>query len=1031
MKRFCRHDLLIALCALGTAASLHGQMIIKSPKKNSVLEQHRIGVTVLGKPGAKTWLYVNDVPADSGEIRIDGLYDFLNIEVPDGPIELRTEAVGAGNRLFKAVQQLHIVGPPAKLIPNLECVELPADSQSTASLKISIEDAWGKKISRLKSATVKINNGSMVDPDLDSLSAGTQLPVEESRLILKIRAAKAVGREELSVEVGPASLKIPIRYTTPLVPLIVVGSVDAGISVHEIGMKDASVPKFTLADYTHQEYDWRGVPMSGRMAFYAKGSLKKKYLVTASFDSRRTRDNQLFRDLDPNKQYALYGDASSLTYDALTQSKFYGRIERNESFISVGDFNTDFRSTEFAKYDRSFTGFLGKIQQSSHALTGFATLNDRNMKLDEIRGEGISGYYYLSCGRIVINSDKIRIETRDRYHPERVTRFEELVRYQDYDVNYVDGTLMFKQPVSSVDGEGNPVYVIAVYEYQSNSDKSLIGGLRYDGTWMKKVKLGSTLIIEEKNPSNYVLYGVDASIPVLKWLQFKGEFAQTRAADFSMEKQVGSAYSAELKLQPFSALNVGGYYRMVDDDFLNPSQTGSRFEVGAEKYGFDQSLQLGKYGKIQSQFYRQYNQQGTVNENQVRVANASYEYAIGSKTTARLGFEDAERRQSAGDSIQVRNYRSKMIKGQLSHRWGKRLSSTVEHEQNLAEGRTALPTGSSVGLAFDLTEKVQLFVKQRLLNTTEQHTQTLLGIDSRLNKNTQLTGKYEIGGAAGENLSRATIGLKNRWQVYKDLALNLAFESTATMDSLEVPTPDHSAVSVGFEYLPDKPWKSSGKYELRRDDVVNRQVLTLGSEFKILHGLSAIGRLDWTGARYGQSGDDLWNRSECQLGLAYRPEQSDAFNGIAKVQLLSDKNTHVAPKTKLDRLIVSMHGYWEPASRLEFGARFALRRLLDEEIDVFKSTTTTVLVSLRTEYAWKTRWSTGLDMRLTRLYPIGQVKRGAAADVNFLLKQNMQIGLGYVFKGLDDADFSYSEYTYSNFYLLFRMKFSESIFDWK
>jgi hypothetical protein len=498
-----------------------------------------------------------------------------------------------------------------------------------------------------------------------------------------------------------------------------------------------------------------------------------------------------------------------------------------------------------------------------------------------------------------------------------------------------------------------------------------------------------------------------------------------------MEKQVGNAYSAELKVQPVSALNVGGYYRRIENDFLNPSQTGGRFDVGAEKYGVDQSLQLGKFGKIQSQFYRQLNEQGTVNENQVRVANASYEYAIGSKTTARLGFEDAERRQSPGDSIRVRNYNSKMIKGQLSHRWSKRLSTTAEHEQNLAGGRTALPTGSSVSLTFDLTEKVQLFVKERILNTVGRRTQTLLGIDSRLNKNTQMTGKYEIGGASGENLSRATIGLKNKWQVQKDLTLNLAFESTATMDSLEVPTPDHYALSVGLEYLPDKPWKSSGKYELRRDDVVRRQVVSLGSEFKILHGLSAIGRLDWTGARFGRSDGDVWIRSEMQLGLAFRPERNDVFNGIAKLQLLTDKNTHVAPKTTLNRLIVSMHGYWEPASRLEFGARFALRRLLDEEIGQFSSTTTTLLYSLRTEYSWHRRWSTGLDLRLTRLYPVGQVKSGAATDLNFLLKQNMQVGLGYIFKRFDDADFSYSEYSYSNFYLLFRMKFSESIFDWR
>jgi hypothetical protein len=1031
MKSLLRHKLCMLIWVLGGIASLQGQMIIKTPPKGGALEEHRIAVTVIGKAGEKTWLYVNNALADSGEIRIDGIYDFLNVEVPKGPVEIRAEAIGAGKRIFKAVRQVHIVGSPAKLVPSRDFIELPADSQSVASLKIEITDAWGYKIFRLKSATVKINSGSVVEPDLDSLTAGWQLPVQESLLSFTIKAAKSIGREELSVEVNGANLKIPVRYTTPMTPLILVGSLDAAASVYELGQKDQPFPKFTLADYSYQESEWKGVPVSGRLAFYAKGSVLKKYLATMSFDSRRTRDNQLFRDLDPDKQYALYGDASSLTYDAQSQSKFYGRIERNESFVSAGDFNTEFRSTEFAKYDRSFTGLYGKIHWNNQTFTGFATLNDRTMKLDEIRGEGISGYYTLSASRITVNSDKIRIETRDRYHPERVVRSEEKLRFQDYDVNYVDGTLMFKQPVPSVDGEGNPVYIIAVYEYQSDSEKLLIGGLRYEGTWMKKIKWGSTVIVEEQKPSNYYLYGADAAVPISQWLQFKGEFAQTQASDFSQAKQVGNAYSTEVRLQPHSSLNFSGYYRKVEDDFLNPSQTGSRFEVGSEKYGSDNSIQLGKFGKIQSQVYRQFNEQGTVNANQVQVANAFYEYAFSGKTTAKLGYEDAERKQTAQDSIKARNYRSKMLKGQISRRWSKRLSTTIEHEQNLAEGQTAMPTGTAIGLSFDLSEKVQLFLKQRFLTAGKRRTQTVFGIDSRLNKSTQMTGKYEIGGAAGENLSRATIGLKNKWSVRKDLTLNLAFESTATADSLEVPTPDHSALSLGFEYLPDKPWKSSGKYEIRQDKILRKQVVTLGSEFKILQGLSAIGRMESSWASYLKNSDDVWNRSEYQLGAAYRPEQNDAFNGIAKVQLLTDKNTHVAPKTRLDRLIVSMHGYWEPTARLEFGARFALRRLLDEEIGSFSSKTITVLYSLRTEFSWLRRWSTGLDLRLVQMTPVGQSKIGVAADVNYLLKQNMQIGLGYIFKKLDDPDFSYSEYSYSNFYLSLRMKFSEGIFNWR
>ncbi|MBN2103077.1 hypothetical protein JW835_03455 [bacterium] len=1030
MKRLHRHIFFTLVWMTAGLMPLFGQMIIKTPKQNAVIEKRRIAVTVVGRTGAKTWLYVNEALADSGEIRIDGKYDFLNIPVPEGPVELRAEAIGAGSRIYKAIRRVHIVGRPDTLITDQNRINLPADSQSVQNIHVKVQDAWGYAIQRLKTATVMLTKGSLLDTDIDSLSPGCQVPVENSEFVFTLRASSAVGREQVIIKVGDLSHEIPARYTTPLTPLMLVGSLDAAVSAAELGDKKHGTPKFTVADWTHQEGDVSHVPVSGRLAFYAKGALMKKYQVTASYDSRRTKDNQLFRDLDPDQQYALYGDASTLTYDAQTQSKFYGRIERNESFVSVGDFNTEFRSTDFTKYDRSFTGLFSKIHAGRHTFTGFATLNDRTMKLDEIRGEGISGYYYLTGTRITLNSDKIRIETRDRYHPEKIIRSDELVRFMDYDINYVDGTLMFKQPVPSVDSQGNPVYIIAAYERQARSDKSLIGGLRYEGT-VKNLRFGSTLIMEEKEPSNFYMTGLDAELPVTRWLRIRGELAQTRNSDFTETRQTGNAYAAEMDLTPLKSIHLNGYYRSVDDDFSNPSQTGSRFEVGTEKVGTKNSLDLGKAGKIHTELYRQLNDIGTVNEYHVQVANTFYEYAFNKKTTARLGYEDAERKKTGQDSIEVRGYRSKMITGQVAHQWTERLSMEIRHEQNLAKGETTLPTGTSVGAIYALSKKLKLFLKQRFLDTDKRRTQTIFGIDTKVGKRTRITGKYEIGGASGEDLSRATIGLRNQWEVRKDLTLNIALESTATMDSLEVPTPDHNAVSVGIEYLPDRPWKSSAKFELMQDKIVRKHVITLGSEFKVFSGLSAIGRLEYAGANYLDTSDEVWNRGNYQLGVAFRPEQHDMFNGIAKLQLLTDKNTHAAPKTRLDRLITAAHGHWQASPKLGIGFRFALRRLLDEETGFFSSKTTTSLYSIRADYKLHRRWTTAIDMRLVMLSPIGQMKTGASFEAGYLLKKNMLVGAGYIFKQLDDPDFSFTEYNYGNIYLVLRMKFSEDIFNWR
>ena len=1019
------------LLGFTAAQPLYSQMVILSPQENSIHQLHHIAVTVVGKPNEPAWIFVNGQPADSGTIRIDGQYDFLNIPVPDGPVEIRTEATGAQNKRYKAVRHIHIIGPVANLKTSQAEIELPADGKSKCTIHAEIQDAWGYTIGMIKNATIGLKDGSIVDTDLDTLSSGRQIQAVDGKLTFTVQGGEKVGRSQVTIKIMGKMFRIPVRFTTPLPPFMMVGSMDAAVSVYHTDDSTMAEPQFTLADFNETESRIQSVPVSGRMAFYAQGSIFNKYRLTASYDSRRTRDNQLFRDMDPNQQYALYGDASTLTYDAQTQSKFYGKIERNESFLVVGDFNTGLRKTEFTAYDRSFNGLQTQIKAGSHQFKGFATLSDRKMQLDEIRGEGISGYYFLNATQITIYSDKIRVETRDKYHPEIVLRSEEKVRFQDYDINYVDGTLMFKQPVPSIDADGNPVYIVASYEYRSNDDKSVIGGLRYEGTWFKKYKIGSSFFMEEKEPSNYMLYGADAVLPFFSWLEFRGEFAESKSSDFTTSKSRGNALKTELTLKPVKMLTLNGYYRKVDDSFLNASQTGTQFEMGSKKYGASGSVDMGKFGSIRSEWYRQYNKTNTVNENHVRVANATYKYNVSNKTSLQIGYENASRDQVGGqDSLGVRNYNSKMLKGKVTHNWTDKLSTTAEHEQNLADEASTLPTSSSVGIGYKVSDKVKLVAKQRFLSKGERKTQTIMGVESRITKNTSLTGKYEIGGAAGEALNRASIGLRNRWQVRKDLTLNFTLESTATMDSLEVPTPDHSAVSVGFEYLPEKPWKSSGKYEFRKDKTTRKQVFTIGTEFKVLNGLSMISRIEHAHTKYTM-GNDIWIKGNYQLGLAYRPELSDKINSVAKIQYLRDKNTHVVPKIRLDRLIASLHTYYQPTLRLGFAARFALRKLMDEEIGLYNNSTVTSLYALRTEYDISERWFTAFDFRMVTMYPIHQTKVGFAGELGYVFIKDTQIGLGYVFKKLDDQDFSISEYNFSNFYLVLRMKFSEDLFNWR
>ena len=1013
----------ILLSILVLTGALHAQMVILSPPTNSVSTLDRIAVTVVGKAGSDATLYINEEEAAKGTIRIDGIYDFLNVAVPTGPVHIKVEAPGARNRIYSAQRDIHVLGPPKKALPYEDNLSIPADGISQKEISIKLQDAWGYAMTTVKQITVSLTSGTIVDKDIDPLNSGHQVPVKSGVVSFTIQAPETSGEAIIELRINQDFFQFPVRYKVPAEPFILVGTADGNLSVTKSPQENTDLPAIDAMDNYYQ----------GRLAFYAKGAVAEKYRLTMSYDSERDKDNQLFDDIDPNDQYPIFGDASQLTYDAQTRSKLFAKIERDASYALVGDYNTNFAGAEFTAYDRSFNGLLTNYAGKNHSLTSFATLTNRKQKLDEIRGEGISGFYFVTQSDMTKYSDKIRLETRDRYHPEVILKSTDLVRFQDYDINYEQGSLMFKQPVQSTDSRGNPVFIVASYEYQTTRSETPIAGVRYSGKFGSKVDIGSTMIYEERTTSSaYMLYGVNGRVPIARGLTFSGEIAESRTPDGTNTFSNGQAYKTELNFNFLNIFKLDGYYRNVDSSFVNPSQSGSGFDQGgSEKYGTRIGVESQNYGKIGTEFYRQFNRLGTVNENRVEVFSIKYDKSLlTNRGNFTLGYEDAKRERFVADTVGFNNENSQLVSGAFSYKITEKLSSDLAHEQNLGNTNLTKPTNTALGIKYAMNPKLTLFMNYRMLYDSGTKDQVVLGFDSKVTENTELMGKYEIGGAMGDSRNRASIGIKNKWQVRPDLTLNIAYESTATIDSLEVPTPDHDAFAFSFEYLPEMPWKSTGKFEYRRDPTSNKLVLGLGTDIKVIHGLSAIFKLDHMNTSFLNSNDEYQLHGVYQLGMAYRPELTDKFNSVGKIAYLTDRNTHVNPDERLDRFIVSVHGYYQPLRWLELGTRIATRRILDDN-GLLRDRSTTNFISGRAEIDWTLKWSSALDLRYMVITEIGQWQSGASTEIDYLLMKNTQVGLGYIFKNFQDDDFSYLDYQLHNFYIAFHLKFSEDIFNWR
>ena len=273
------------------------------------------------------------------------------------------------------------------------------------------------------------------------------------------------------------------------------------------------------------EFD--SVYTQGRLAYYLKGKIKGKYLLTAAADTNGDELGNLFqgldakdsrqflRRLDPDDYYPIYGDNSTLVEDAPTRGKFFVRLERGDSHVMWGNFKANISGSEFLRNDRALYGAGAVYSPDKVTASGqrktvvslYAAQPGTLPQRDELRGTGGSAYF-LSYQDITSGSETITVEIRDSVTG-RVLERRTLQYGNDYDIDYVQGVILLKQPLASTtsDGEvvrngalgGNLVYLIANYEFTPASGD--VDGYAYGGRaqqWLSdNVRVGVTGMSEE------------------------------------------------------------------------------------------------------------------------------------------------------------------------------------------------------------------------------------------------------------------------------------------------------------------------------------------------------------------------------------------------------------------------------------------------------------------------------------------------------------------------------------------------------
>jgi hypothetical protein len=958
---------------------------------------------------------VNGQLVKKDTVRIDGIADLLNIDVPSGDLEYEARIINRdGSTAMSAKRHIHVLGSPAIITMTTEDSALQANGVSSTKGIISVYDEWKYPLDNII-VTLQADSGKIMTQDLDPTVMGTQLKVVNGKAEFMYRAGRSSGLDRLTAHVDKASCELAIHLNTPHEKFTLVG-----LATGSAMSADAGGPISGLANSTDFP---DGTATSGRLAMYARGTVFDDYLFTGSFDSDRKNVDQLFRQINPDYLYSIYGDNSMLSYDAQTNRQLFLKLEHNMDFIYWGDYSTaDIMNHEFTMYNRSFNGLKFGLQNAGWKVGGFGTLTDRKVSQVEIRGNGLSGYYDLGHTYITPGSEKVRIETRDRYHSEVVLTTQYVYRYTDYEIDNDEGTLYFKLPVPAIDQSGNPVYIIASFESSGDGDNALIGGARVEKA-IGGLTIGANGVIEQQQPVNYTLLGTDAKYVLGKQLTLSGELA--RSNDQTGD---GYAYKVETAISPLSEVSINGYYRKVDSAFVNETEDGSGNQLGTEKYGADLSVKPLDGTRLFGGYYR--STQSTVSADaDIKSLSGGFDQSIGSMLTATAKVEDIRYDGLGPDTAQGDlATHSTLGTGALSFTPTKTLSIAVTHDQNFGNDQNETkPNATSLVGTYKLTDHVSLQTGEKFYSGGGAL--SMFGVSTQPTDGSTLYGTYEIGNAIGEYRNMASIGFKDRIKLPWDLFANVGYEKTQSLetDLAETAVADHTAYSGSLEYLPEhSPLKLTSKAEYGENSQDKIHNYNLGGSYRFMSDLSLLGKYSYNQDANEALSSLFETRQDLNAGLAYRPVNFNWFNMLAKYEYKVDNNHYLDPFDDYNASIISAHAFLEPIHRLELGAKYAYRVSEETQPDFYAPSHTTFYL-LNARYDIIDRWDIGGEYRVLLQKEANDLLNGYSAEVGYVVVTDLRLGAGYNFKGFKDRDLvDYSNWSKGPFIRL-SFKFDEGL----
>jgi len=948
----------------------------------------------------------------------------LPLKIGDNALKVVTNDM-FGNERVMAERVVYHPGIAKSLVLTPEFSSVPADGgRSTVPVKVAMKDVNGKLAKGNFFVTLEAQHGQWLGKDIQPQTPGFQAKLVNGEFTAYLRSSDYTGRVEIRAFANAFEAVQFVDFVPALRPLLAVGLVD-------IGGHFSHVSSSAVGPSQQKDGFKDTLKVDGRAAVFLKGKVKGDMLLTLSYDSDK-QDDDLFRDIDPNAYYPIYGDSSVKGFDAQSQSKLYVKLEKNKNSIMWGDYQTDTHSHNSSSLGRvtdSLTGVNAHYEKATTLgqtqLHAYAARKENSTQFEQLAGNGTATNYRLANFPVVPNSEQISLVVIDRENAQPgtaqglVLSEKKLERFTDYELNRLNGFLTFYEPIASFDESGNQQFIRISYETVSAVDEYTVAGARVTQGLGQGVTVGASVSTNDHFKDGYDMASAFVEYKPSDKHSIFAELATRDNADTSVAHQ-GEAVQLEWKAKWSKQLDTQIKLGRADEGFKNPVASVSS---GREEARAKARYRLAENTTLNTELMHSASTQAG-NDDQRGSISTSLSQRLG-KWAVSGGIKHTKQ-QRTGSESEVDSVIARVDRGfTLAERTGK-VYVAGEHEIGSASRKRI-----EVGTEYQLQEKVSMYARAEQidsasnvssLSSSERRVNASLGLKSNWLPSTQLYSEYRMQSAIDGRELQAVNGVRGSYEIKPKLKFSPAFE---VIDSLEgSDAADAIALSLSLVDNRNKNLRQAIRVETRQAQ--------LSDFYSLDYSYAARINLDWSALYRDQynleeikAGKDIM-RNTLTVGLARRPLRNNHWHSLYLLQWKEERNV---AEDERRAYILSTHQNYQFRRDMTLSGRLAAK-LQTQVIDAASYDSTAQLLGGRYIWGVNRRWDVDVRLGLLSSELGDDLRHSIGVGANYLINKNLRCGVGFNFVGFKDDDLDSQKYHAEGLFFGLQYKFDEALFEW-